>query len=146
MVGIQHVFCNTPVVSLQKGAGAYVPQNIVARGARDAVLPCGLSVQIFDFAPNLDLHMRRADLVISHAGSGSLFEALRLRKAIIAVPNAILMDNHQAELVGLPALYVLQELSVQARRRAVHSVGWLCANVHPDWKGIWSRKLTREVH
>ncbi len=45
-------------------------------------------------------YMQSADLVISHAGSGSLFEGLALRKAIIAVPNPILMHNHQAELAG----------------------------------------------
>ena len=36
--------------------------------------------------------------MISHAGSGSLFEGLALRKAIVAVPNPVLMANHQAEL------------------------------------------------
>lgn len=45
-------------------------------------------------------HMEDAELVISHAGSGSLFEGLALRKAIVAVPNPILMHNHQAELAG----------------------------------------------
>lgn len=42
--------------------------------------------------------MEAAALVISHAGSGSLFEGLALRKAIVAVPNPVLMANHQAEL------------------------------------------------
>ena len=37
-----------------------------------------------------------ADLIVSHAGSGSVFEAMALRKPVIAVPNAILMHNHQA--------------------------------------------------
>lgn len=30
------------------------------------------------------------------AGSGSIFEALRLRKPLVVVPNPLLMDNHQA--------------------------------------------------
>ena len=37
-------------------------------------------------------------------GSGSIFEALRLRRPLVVVPNPALMDNHQAELadkVGL---------------------------------------------
>ena len=37
-----------------------------------------------------------ADLIISHAGAGSVFEAMALRRPVIAVPNAILMHNHQA--------------------------------------------------
>lgn len=43
-------------------------------------------------------YMEAASLVISHAGSGSLFECLALRKAVVAVPNPVLMANHQAEL------------------------------------------------
>ncbi len=32
------------------------------------------------------------------AGSGSIFETLRLRCPLVVVPNPLLMDNHQAEL------------------------------------------------
>lgn len=60
------------------------------------VHPHGLSVEYFDFAPSLAQHMESAALIISHAGSGSVFEALRLQKPLIAVPNPILMANHQA--------------------------------------------------
>lgn len=34
------------------------------------------------------------------AGSGSIFETLRLRRPLIVVPNPLLMDNHQAELAA----------------------------------------------
>ncbi|EFN58332.1 hypothetical protein CHLNCDRAFT_34478 [Chlorella variabilis] len=57
-----------------------------------------LVVEYFDFAPSLAEHLRAAALVISHAGSGSIFEALRLRLPLVVVPNPLLMDNHQAEL------------------------------------------------
>ncbi|GJN21033.1 hypothetical protein PR202_gb08478 [Eleusine coracana subsp. coracana] len=42
--------------------------------------------------------MRASSLVISHAGSGSIFETLRLGKPLIVVVNEDLMDNHQSEL------------------------------------------------
>ncbi|CAO3567607.1 unnamed protein product [Mortierella alpina] len=42
--------------------------------------------------------MEKADLIISHAGSGSILEALRLKKKLIVVVNEDLMDNHQQEL------------------------------------------------
>lgn len=61
--------------------------------------PSGLEVRVFNFLPTLKQQMAAADLVISHAGSGSIFEALALRKPLIAVPNPILMHNHQAQLV-----------------------------------------------
>jgi UDP-N-acetylglucosamine transferase subunit ALG13 len=52
----------------------------------------------FDFTPSLAQHVAAASLVISHAGSGSIFESLSAGKALIVVPNPLLMDNHQAEL------------------------------------------------
>eukprot|EP00879_Flechtneria_rotunda_P028406 GHRR01030513.1.p2 GENE.GHRR01030513.1~~GHRR01030513.1.p2 ORF type:complete len:101 (+),score=39.12 GHRR01030513.1:1661-1963(+) len=42
--------------------------------------------------------MASAALIISHAGSGSIFEALHAGKPLIVTPNPLLMDNHQAEL------------------------------------------------
>ncbi|KAI5327504.1 PREDICTED: UDP-N-acetylglucosamine transferase [Prunus dulcis] len=43
-------------------------------------------------------HLRAASLVISHAGSRSMFETLRLGKPLILVVNEDLMDSHQSEL------------------------------------------------
>ncbi|MCJ1441151.1 MAG: N-acetylglucosaminyldiphosphodolichol N-acetylglucosaminyltransferase catalytic subunit alg13 [Stictis urceolatum] len=36
--------------------------------------------------------------VMSHAGSGSILEALRVKAPLIVVPNETLLDNHQGEL------------------------------------------------
>ena len=61
-------------------------------------------VQWYRFKPSLSDEMERADIIISHAGAGTLLEALALscksqrRKAINAVINSTLMDNHQLEL------------------------------------------------
>ncbi|XP_073286924.1 uncharacterized protein [Primulina huaijiensis] len=57
-----------------------------------------VSVDYFTFSPSIADHLRSASLVISHAGSGSIFETLRLRKPLIVVVNEDLMDNHQSEL------------------------------------------------
>lgn len=40
-------------------------------------------------------------LVISHAGSGSILEALRADVLLIAVPNETLLHNHQEELADV---------------------------------------------
>ncbi len=58
----------------------------------------GFEVACFRFAPTLKTIMDEAGLVISHAGAGSIFEALRAGKRLIAVPNRDLMDDHQADL------------------------------------------------
>lgn len=52
----------------------------------------------FEFTPSLAALLGGAALVVSHAGSGSVFEALAARRPLVVVPNPILMDNHQAEL------------------------------------------------
>ncbi|KAL1638579.1 N-acetylglucosaminyldiphosphodolichol N-acetylglucosaminyltransferase catalytic subunit alg13 [Diplodia intermedia] len=40
----------------------------------------------------------REGVVVSHAGSGSILDALRLSVPLIVVPNPSLLDNHQQEL------------------------------------------------
>jgi beta-1,4-N-acetylglucosaminyltransferase len=57
-----------------------------------------LNITIFKFKPSLLTNMSQADLVISHAGTGSILESLRLQKPLIVIPNPKLMHNHQAEL------------------------------------------------
>ncbi|KAI9709218.1 MAG: hypothetical protein M1812_007741 [Candelaria pacifica] len=42
-------------------------------------------------------------VVISHAGSGSILDALRISVPLIVVPNPELLDNHQEELAEILA-------------------------------------------
>ncbi|WIA10315.1 hypothetical protein OEZ86_000456 [Tetradesmus obliquus] len=83
---------------IQKGAGEYVPCKLLPAGATSAEHASGLKVQYFDFSPSLAEYISSAALIISHAGSGSIFETLHAGKPLIVVPNPLLMDNHQAEL------------------------------------------------
>ena len=57
-----------------------------------------IAIETYDFLPSLDDDMRKADLIISHAGAGTVMEALRLQKRLIVVINTMLMNNHQEEL------------------------------------------------
>ncbi|KAK2420898.1 N-acetylglucosaminyldiphosphodolichol N-acetylglucosaminyltransferase [Trifolium repens] len=75
---------------IQMGRGSYVPTKSEGEGS--------LVVDYFTFSSSIADHLRSASLVISHAGSGSIFETLRLRKPLIVVVNEDLMDNHQSEL------------------------------------------------
>ncbi|NXS95177.1 ALG13 transferase, partial [Jacana jacana] len=52
----------------------------------------------FRFKDSLAEDLRRADLVISHAGAGSCLEALEKGKPLVVVINEKLMNNHQLEL------------------------------------------------
>uniref|UniRef100_A0A7S0WPF2 Glycosyl transferase family 28 C-terminal domain-containing protein n=1 Tax=Chlamydomonas leiostraca TaxID=1034604 RepID=A0A7S0WPF2_9CHLO len=83
---------------IQKGNGAYAPHVLVPINETLGTTKEGLHVEVFDYKPNLTDTMNEASLVISHAGSGSIFEALTAGKHLIVVPNPLLMDNHQVEL------------------------------------------------
>jgi UDP-N-acetylglucosamine transferase subunit ALG13 len=48
-----------------------------------------------DFKAILDGH----DVVVTHGGTGSLIEALKTGKALVAVPNESLKGNHQKEFL-----------------------------------------------
>ncbi|XP_050221111.1 uncharacterized protein LOC126671388 [Mercurialis annua] len=76
---------------IQIGRGSYIP--IKSEGEDGSV-----AVDYFTFSSSIADHLRSASLVISHAGSGSIFETLRLGKPLIVVVNEDLMDNHQSEL------------------------------------------------
>lgn len=58
----------------------------------------GLRVDSYDFKSSLQEDMMQADLIVSHAGAGSVMEALRMGKPLLVVVNDGLMDNHQIEL------------------------------------------------
>ena len=86
---------------LQIGStGTYVPHRLLPAGEARGVHRSGLEVHLFRLVPSLSGYVRDADLVVSHAGAGSLFEALRAGKMVLAVPNGALMDNHQVELAS----------------------------------------------
>ncbi|XP_010927169.2 uncharacterized protein [Elaeis guineensis] len=76
---------------IQMGRGTYVPSKFSGEDG-------SLAVDYFTFSPSIADYLRSASLIISHAGSGSIFETLRLGKPLIVVVNEDLMDNHQIEL------------------------------------------------
>uniref|UniRef100_A0A0D6R8L8 Glycosyl transferase family 28 C-terminal domain-containing protein n=1 Tax=Araucaria cunninghamii TaxID=56994 RepID=A0A0D6R8L8_ARACU len=76
---------------IQLGRGTYFPVKSLGEDG-------GLKVDYFTFSPNIAGFLSSAALVISHAGSGSIFETLRVGRPLIVVVNEALMDNHQSEL------------------------------------------------
>lgn len=58
----------------------------------------GVDINVWDFKPSLSEDFRQADLVIGHAGSGTIVDVLRMGKPMIVVPNPALLHNHQEEL------------------------------------------------
>lgn len=56
------------------------------------------SITALAYASSLTPLLESSNIVISHAGAGTLLEAAALRKHVVAVVNDTLMDNHQIEL------------------------------------------------
>ncbi|KAH7674641.1 N-acetylglucosaminyldiphosphodolichol N-acetylglucosaminyltransferase protein [Dioscorea alata] len=76
---------------IQMGRGSHFPSKFSGEDG-------SLAVDYFTFSPSIADYLKSASLIISHAGSGSIFETLRLGKPLIVVVNEDLMDNHQREL------------------------------------------------
>lgn len=75
-------------------------RQFMGAAAADSSNNNGLEVVAFDLKPNLTSDITDADLVISHAGTGSILDALRQNKPLIAVVNTGLMDNHQLQVAS----------------------------------------------
>lgn len=55
----------------------------------------------FKFTNDIISCYRNADLVITHAGAGTIFTLLEMRKRIIVVPNLDRDDSHQKDLADV---------------------------------------------
>ncbi|KAK6337368.1 N-acetylglucosaminyldiphosphodolichol N-acetylglucosaminyltransferase catalytic subunit alg13 [Orbilia blumenaviensis] len=87
-------------IKVQHGNGREAYVNAFTPELERLVQKTGISIDGFDYEESTRITelIIEADLIISHAGSGTILDALRYQKAIIVVPNESLMDNHQAEL------------------------------------------------
>ncbi|KAJ7046649.1 glycosyl transferase [Mycena alexandri] len=83
---------------VQCGNSAFEFAHAVAGGQTVTLDRHDVRVELWKSKGALDAEYRRADLVIGHAGAGTILEVLRLRKPLIVVPNPTLLHNHQLEL------------------------------------------------
>lgn len=70
--------------------------SAAADGKRSASRP--VRFELYTLRPSLADDIAGAAFVVSHAGAGSIFEALRADKGLVVVVNDSLADNHQTEL------------------------------------------------
>jgi beta-1,4-N-acetylglucosaminyltransferase len=59
-----------------------------------------VTFEVYRFKASIAEDVEGASLIISHAGAGSIFEAVRANKPLIVAVNNKLADNHQTELAS----------------------------------------------
>ncbi|AWL11248.1 N-acetylglucosaminyldiphosphodolichol N-acetylglucosaminyltransferase [Saliniradius amylolyticus] len=52
----------------------------------------------FRFSQNIENEYKQSDVVITHAGAGSVYQLLEMEKVLIVVPNLERKDQHQLDL------------------------------------------------
>ncbi|XP_025082052.1 LOW QUALITY PROTEIN: UDP-N-acetylglucosamine transferase subunit ALG13 homolog [Pomacea canaliculata] len=77
-------------VLLQIGRGSFEPESLC-----ESQNP---AVEYYRYKEEISDDIHSADLVISHAGAGSVLDALGAGKPLLVVVNDQLMSNHQVEL------------------------------------------------
>ncbi|KDR81846.1 hypothetical protein GALMADRAFT_114604 [Galerina marginata CBS 339.88] len=85
---------------IQCGNSVFEFSTVVQNGATQTLNRAGVDIEFYKFKPSLQGDYERADLVISHAGSGTILDVLRMGKPMIVIPNPTLLDNHQEELAS----------------------------------------------
>ncbi|KAI0748184.1 glycosyl transferase [Daedaleopsis nitida] len=100
---------------------------------------------VWRFKPSLKEDYERADLIISHAGSGTIIDVLRMKKPLIVIPNPTLLDNHQAELSDeLAGLGHLRSSTVADLPRAIENLDASTLVPFPQFDGSRFRELLDE--
>ncbi|KAM7198647.1 Glycosyltransferase family 28 C-terminal domain containing protein [Rhypophila sp. PSN 637] len=106
----------------------------------------GVKIQHFAYTDDMQVHMlesrgkagyRLPGCIVSHAGSGTILEALRYQAPLVVVPNPTLMDNHQAELA--------QECENQ--KWAIYGrLGQLAGSVRRSHRRLLSEEQAKQRH
>jgi beta-1,4-N-acetylglucosaminyltransferase len=59
-----------------------------------------LNFNFFRYTQNIVEYYKKNDVVITHAGAGSIYGLLELRKKMIIVPNMERLDKHQSDIAS----------------------------------------------
>lgn len=84
-----------------------ITEDVFAQIGQSSYLPKNYKSKRFLSADEFKLNQERADLIISHGGTGALLSSLKLGKQVLAVPRLAKygehIDDHQTEVAGLLA-------------------------------------------
>ena len=57
-----------------------------------------IAIEHYQYKDSIENDIQQADLVISHAGAGTILQTLEAHKPLLVVVNEKLMNNHQLEI------------------------------------------------
>ncbi|NVJ64212.1 MAG: glycosyltransferase [Flavobacteriaceae bacterium] len=69
-------------VTMQIASGKYIPKRF----------------PFIEFTPEIAKYYLNSDIIITHAGAGTIYKLLRMKKKILIVPNSERVDDHQLEI------------------------------------------------
>ncbi len=92
-VGHTHYNALFKAVDEQLSPGKYQVVNQISDGS---YIP--KNHQYVKYSPQVQDEITNADLVITHAGAGSVFYLLEIAKPLLIVPNFDRIDNHQRDI------------------------------------------------
>ncbi|PPQ72092.1 hypothetical protein CVT24_008379 [Panaeolus cyanescens] len=99
---------------VQCGKSLFEFADKITGGREEHIERSGVRIEFWQYKSSLEKCYKEADLVISHAGSGTIVDVLRMGKVMIVVPNDTLADNHQEELASaLQEMKYLKSTSVE---------------------------------
>lgn len=102
----------------------------------------GMEVESWKFKSSILSEVQRADLVVGHAGAGTILDALRQGKPMIVVPNPTLLDDHQGELSSrLGALGYLMATTVDNLAATIAAFDPSSLTSFPPFDGSRFRRL-----
>ncbi|KAJ3778231.1 glycosyl transferase [Lentinula raphanica] len=105
----------------------------------------GVFIECWKFRPALETEYEQADLVISHAGSGTIVDVLRMNKPLIVVPNSTLLDDHQQELAAaLEKLNHLRSSTISSLATTIQEFNPSSFTKFPPFAGDKFRDLVDE--
>ena len=74
---------------VHKDYKAYLTKNVIGSG---------ISIETFRHKPSIAHYIECADVIIGHAGVGTIMETVRAEKPLLVIVNTDLMDDHQTEV------------------------------------------------
>lgn len=69
-------------ITMQIADGFYKPKNF----------------KYFTYIESIDNYYENSDLIICHAGAGTIYQLLEMKKKLIIVPNLDRIDKHQSDI------------------------------------------------